>query len=271
MKSFETLRTWLIIGGLLLFSGLASLAWVSLSGQGGAGGLELPGLGMDLDLSVEVGEPVTIQLDQYLLGEVLVEAPLISRLQGVQVPSLLLAGILAVITVGGIIAVGLPLALIYMRLDRQAEQVKEDESFQESRAALEKKESERLKALNEAQPPTPIPAHDMPRWAAASTMLIVLFFVVLISYVLADTFYPGGDVELGSNFFVNPALILSAVLGIVTVIAMAGRSGRQSGEDGDEDRADGRIPWGAIWVALTGFIFLGIGTGLMLIIRSGGG
>ena len=270
MKSFETLRTWLIIGGLLLFSGLASLAWISLSGQDGAGGLELPGVEMGLDLSVEVGEPVTIQLDQYLLGEVLVDAPLISQLQGVQVPSLLLAGILAVITVGGIIAVGLPLALIYMRLDRQAEQVKEDESFQESRAALDKKETERLRALNEAQPPTPIPAHEMPRWAATSTMLIVLFFVVLISYVLADTFYPDGDVELASNFFVNPALILSAVLGIVTVVAMAGRLGR-TGEAGDEEQGESRIPWGAIWVALTGFIFLGIGTGLMLIIRSGGG
>ena len=269
MKSFETLRTWLIVGGLILFSGLASLAWVGLSAQDGAGGLN-PVQGLNLDLSVDVGEPVTIQLDQYLLGEVLVDAPLISNLQGEEVPSLLLAGILAAVTVGGLIAVGLPLGWIYVRLDQQAEQVKEDEAFQESRAELEKKETERIRALKEAQPPTPIPSHQMPRWAAASTALVVLFFVILVSYVLADTFYPDGEVELASNLFVDPALILSAVLGIVSVIAMAGTSGRRP-EDEDVDERERRVPWGAIWVALTGFIFLGIGTGLMLAIRSAGG
>ena len=268
MKSFETLRTWLIIGGLILFSGLASLVWVNVSAQDGAGGLGLPGV--NLDLSIDVGEPVTIQLDQYLLGEVLVDAPLIRNLQGVEVPSLLLAAILAVVTVGGIIAMGLPLALIYVRLDRQAEEVKEDESFQERRADLEKKETERLKALSEARPPTPIPGHVMPRWAAVSTALVVLFFVILVSFALADTFYPDGDVELASNLFVDPAIICSAVLGIISVMTLAATMGRRE-ENEEEAERERRVPWGAIWVALTGFIFLGIGTGLMLAIRSAGG
>lgn len=271
MKSFETLRTWLIIGGLLLFSGLASLAWVSFSGQGGIAGLDLTGQGLNLDLSVDVGEPVTIQLDQYLLGEVLVDAPLISNLQGMQVHPLVLAVILAAVTVGGLVAVGLPLALIYVRLDRQAEQVKEDDAFQESRAALEKKETERLRARNEAQPATPVPSHQMPRWAAVSTTLVVLFFVVLVGYVLADTFFPGGDVELANSLFISPAIILSVVLGLITVLAMVPRFSRRTAEEEGEDAGASRVPWGAIWVALTGFIFLGLGTGLMLAIRSAGG
>lgn len=272
MKSFETLKTWLIVVGLLLFSGLASLAWVTLSGQEGAGGpaIEIP----SLDLAIDAGNPVTIQLDQYLLGEVLVEAPLISQLQGVEVPSLLLAAILTAVTIGGLIAIGLPLALVYVRLDRQAEEVKEDEEFQERRAALQKKETERLRALNEQQPPTPMPSHEMPRWAAASTALIILFFVVMISFALADTFYTEGSVQLGTNLFVDPGVILSLVLGLITLIVLAGTLGRRTEgaqEEGDDGHDDGRIPWGAIWVALTGFIFLGIGMGIMLAIRSAGG
>lgn len=267
MKSFETLKTWLIVVGLLLFSGLASLAWVTLSGQEGASGaaIEIP----SLDLAIDAGDPVTIQLDQYLLGEVLVDAPLISQLHGMEVPSLLLAAILTAITIGGLVAMGLPLALIYVRLDRQAEGVKEDPEFQERQAALEKKETERLRAANEQQPATPIPSHEMPRWAAASTALIILFFVVLISFALADTFYTGGSIQLGTNLFIDPAVVLSLVLGLITVIALAGTLGRRT-ETVQEEEA-GRIPWGAIWVALTGFIFLGIGTGIIIAIRSAGG
>lgn len=271
LKSFETIRTWLIVVGLLLFSGLASLAWVTLSGQESA--LEVPSLG--LDLAIDVGDPVTIQLDQYLLGEVLVDAPLISQLHGVQVPSLLLAAILTAITIGGFLAIGLPLALIYVRLDRQAEEVKEDPEFQERQAALAKKETERLRAVNEEQPATPIPSHEMPRWAAVSTALIILFFVILVGFALGDTFYAGGSVQLGTNLFIDSGVVLALVLGLVTLIALAGTLGRRARGEQVEAEAesgdDARIPWGVIWVALTGFIFLGIGTGIMIAIRSAGG
>ncbi|HZD11510.1 MAG TPA: hypothetical protein VE553_09220 [Candidatus Binatia bacterium] len=268
MKSFETLRTWLIIGGLLLFSGLASLGWIVLSAQDSGDGLDLA-RSVDVNLALDPGEPITIQLDQYLLGEVLVDAPVISRLQGAQVPALLAAAILAAAVVGGLLVVGLPLAFIYVRLDRQAEQVKEDPEFQEQRAALEKKEAERLRAHNDQHPPAPTPSHQMPRWAVASTGLIILFFVILIGFTLGDTFYPGGEVALTRSIFVRPALVISAVLGIIALIAMAGAWGMRRGAA--ESREDSRIPWGAIWVALTGFIFLGIGTGLMIAIRSAGG
>jgi hypothetical protein len=111
----------------------------------------------------------------------------------------------------------------------------------------------------------------MPRWAALSTTLVVLFFVVLVGYVLADTFFPGGDVELANSVFISPAIILSVVLGLITVLAMVPRFSRSTAEEEGQDAGESRVPWGAIWVALTGFIFLGIGTGLMLAIRSAGG
>lgn len=267
MKSFETVRTWLIVVGLLLFSGLASLVWVTLSNEGGLPGLELDGLG--LDLSIEVGEPITIQLDQYLLGEVLVEAPVLKELQGREVSPLVLAGILTAVTIGGLLVVGVPLAFIYSMLDNQTERVKEDPEFQEQQAALNKKETERLRAVNEEQPPTPTPSHEMPRWARASTALIILFFVILVGYALADAFFPGGEVNLGGAI-VDPAIIVAGVLGLVTIIALIPTMRSRPVAESDE-ADDGRIPWGAIWVAITGFIFLGIGMGLMFAIRSAGG
>lgn len=264
MKRFESLRTWLVIVGLLLFSGVASLAWIALSGQGG---IRAPSLG--LDLALEPIEPITIELEDYLLGEALVEAPVISQLNGQEVPYLLVVAIIVAVTVGGLLAMGVPLAFIYVLLDRQAGQVKEDSEFQEQQAALQKKETERLRALNEEHPPTEMPSHEMPRWAVTSTALIVLFFAVLIGYALSDTFFPEGEVQLTSSIFVNPALIISSVLGIISLIALAAALGRRT--YGGEDEEVSRIPWGAIWVAITGFIFLGIGMGLMFAIRSAGG
>ncbi len=268
MKSFETLRTWLIIGGLILFSAVASVIWLTVSGQGGLPGLDLGGISLPR-FAIEMGEPITIQLDQYLLGEVLVDAPIIGNLQGQQVHPLILAAILAAVTVGGLLVVGVPLAFIYVMLDRQAEQVKDDPQFQEQQSALAKKETERLRAVNAEQPATAIPSHQMPRWATASTALVIVFFVILVSYALADTFFPGGELLFGSTI-VDPALLMAVVLGLITVIALALTLGRRPMSD-EAETEDGRVPWGAIWVAVTGFIFLGIGTGLMLAIRSAGG
>lgn len=270
MKSFETLRTWLIIGGLILFSGLASLVWISVSGQGGLATPDL-GAGSLPDFSIEMGEPITIQLDQYLIGEVLVDAPVLGNLQGREVHPLVLAGILAAVTIGALLAVGVPLGFIYVMLDRQAGKVKEDPAFQEQQATLSKRETERLRAVNEAQPTTPVPSHEMPRWAKASTALVIVFFVVLASFALADTFYPEGELIIGEAI-IDPALIVSAVLGLITVITLALTLGRRPTGEGEAGDGDVRgVPWGAIWVAITGFIFLGIGTGLMLAIRSAGG
>lgn len=275
MKSFESLRTWLIIIGLLLFSGLASLAWVALS-DGAAAGIDL---GLDQVLDIGVGneveteeELVTIQLDQYLLGEVLVTIPGLRELNGVEVHPLVIAGILTAVTLGGLLVMGLPLALIFVRLERETETVKEDPQFQEKKSSLENREKEQLRELTEKQPPGPIPSHEMPRWATISTSLIVLFFVILLGYALADTFYPGGEIQLANGQLLHPALPVAGAMGLVTLLILAATIGRRRAGDDVEVEAgdDAAIPWGAIWVIVSGLIFLGIGTGLMLAIRAAG-
>lgn len=274
MKSFETLRTWLIIIGLLLFSGLASLVWINVSEGGGID------LGLDQALAISPrsvaveDELITIQLDQYLLGEVLVTIPGLRELNGVQVHPLVIAGILTAVTVGGLLAVGLPLAFIFARLEQQTAAVKEDAEFQEKQSNLENREKERLRELTEKQPPDPIPSHEMPRWATISTSLIILFFVILVGYALADTFYPSGEIRLANDVLLNPALPVAGGLGLIALLILGAAISRRSPGDGaaEVDAGDDvAIPWGAIWVIISGLIFLGIGTGLMLAIRSAGG
>lgn len=271
MKSFETLRTWLIVIGLLLFSGLASLGWITLSERGSEAFFEVEqALNVDIGLPFETDvDPVTIQLDDYLLGEVLVEAPLIQRLDGVQVPPLLLAAILAAITVGGLVAMGLPLAFIYVRLDQQTEATKEDPGFQERQQALEQRQKEMLKERNERQPAGDIPSHEMPRYRVISTSIVILFFVILMGLALSETFFPEGEIRIDGSVL-NPALPVSAVLTIVTVLILVGYYGRRTETTNGGDGEAG-IPWGMIWVVVSGLIFVGIGTGIMLAIRGAGG
>lgn len=270
MKSFETLRTWLIVAALLLFSGVASLGWVALSERDAEEFVEFDqALNVDIGLPFEMDmEPVTIQLDQYLLGEVLVEAPLIQRLHGVPVPPLLLAAILAAVTVGGLVAIGLPLAFIYVRLDQQTETTKEDPGFQERQQALEQRRKQELKEKNESRPAGDIPSHEMPRYGVISTSLVILFFVILMGLALSETFFPEGEVRIDGSVL-NPALPVSAVLTIVTVLVLIGYFGRRS--ETEDAGGDGEIPWGMIWVVVSGLIFVGIGTGIMLAIRGAGG
>lgn len=271
MKSFETWKTWALLLGLLLFSAVASVAWPWVQDQ------------LDLDfegvyatptmegLEVESGEMVTIQLEDYLLGEVLVGLPGLSELNGVEVHPLVIAGILTAIVVGALFVFALPLAFIYVGLDRQTVALKEDEAFQAKQAELEKREQEERKALEKSQPPGSIPDHERSGWSVVSVSAIVLFFVVVVGFALADTFFPEREVQFYSDAIVNPAGPVVGVLLFVAVVALIAyfRPRRAGGVvEGESD--DKPIPWDTIWVIVSGLIFLGIGIGLMLAVRAMG-
>ena len=271
MKSFETWKTWALIIGLLLFSALASVAWPTIQEQLDLDDVEGVYATPALDgLEVESGELVTIQLEDYLLGEVLVEAPLISELDGRQVHPLLLSGILAVIMFGALFAVGLPLALIYVGLERQTVALKDDESFQAKRAEMEKRQQEEIKALEESQPPDPIPDHERSRWSVVSTSAVIIMFVVFIGFALADTFYPDREVQFYSDVLVNPALPVVGVLVLITILGLIAYFRPTGGQLVSAESDDSPIPWATIWVVVSGLIFLGIGIGLMLAVRTMG-
>jgi hypothetical protein len=272
LKSFETWRTWLIVIGLVLFSGIASLFFLSLEpGESDTGFLSAFTDIFSRTPQVEGdSNSITIDLEELLLGDVLIDLPVIKNLDGVTVNPLVLLGILGVFVVGGIAVATVPLALISAALARQTEQVKESPEYQEERAALETRERERMKQKNEAQPVEPMPTFERSIWTPISQGFAILLFVVLIGLVLADTFYPDGQIPALNMPLVGAGTIVAGVLALLTLISLIVVYGRRHAfVRGEGDDAD--VPWGMIWVAISGLIFVGIGIGLMLVIRSGGG
>lgn len=279
MKSFETWKTWLVIVGLLLFSGLASVFWLSAGDVGiGGNGLFNLGEGVTLDGSALVEqdvEPVTIRLDDYLLGEVLVDVPLLRELNGVEVHPMVLTGILAAIFLGGLLAVGVPLGLIYIRLDKQAETVKEDPEFQAAQQRLEEREKEWRKE-QEAERPSASASDEASAEGRSfaftfTTVGTAILFAIFISFALAETFYPEGEILLASGVLLDPVVIIMAVmLLLTTLILLAIFRPRRATTPAEASGDDQPIPWGTIWVVLTGLVFVGIGTGLVLAVRAMG-
>jgi len=279
LKSFETWKTWLVIIGLLLFSGVASVLWLSAGDVdiGGSGLLNLEealALGGSEEVEPEV-EPVIIQLDEYLLGEVLVDAPLLRELNGVEVHPLVLTGVLTAIFLGLLVAFGVPLGLIYIKLDEQAETVKEDPDFQAAKQRLEEREKEWRKQQEEEQPSASASdeaSSDGRSFSFVFTSSATAFlFAIFVSFALAETFFPEGEILLGSGALLDPVVPIMAVMLLITaLILLAIFRPRGASALAEEDGDDRPIPWGTIWVILTGLVFVGIGTGLMLAVRTMG-
>lgn len=278
MKSFETWKTWLVIIGLLLFSGVASVIWLSADDFdiGGSGLFNLEALSLDGSGGVEQEvEPVTIQLDEYLLGEVLVDAPLLGKLNGEEVHPMVLTGVLTAIFLGGLLAVGVPLGLIYIKLDEQAEKVKDDPEFQAAQQRLEEREKEWRKEQEQERPSASASEETSGEGRSFSfiftTSATAFLFAIFVSFALAQTFFPEGELLLDSGALLDPVMPIMAVMLLITALILLAifRPQRATAlAEGDVD--DRPIPWGTIWVILTGLVFVGIGTGLILAVRAMG-
>lgn len=265
MKSFETWRTWLIIIGLLVFGAVASVAWPAIVDA------------LDFDANLDFGSyfggtagAVEQESDNIPLPDWLAGLPGVGAVvddDGAVHPLLVLA-VLGGLLVGLIAGIGLVIGLIFRLLDRQARQVKADPGFQSNAAALTKREQERLRAKAESQPPTPMPSHEHPRWSAVATVLVILFFVLLVGFALADTVYPAGPIELASGWWVDPALPWSLGMVLVALLSILFFARNRSlAAGGDENRP---ISWNMVWVIVTGLVFLGIGLGLTMAMRVAG-
>lgn len=259
MRINESWRNWAIIFALIIATALVTALWPALTANllnrdtaAGQAATRVP---------VEV-HPIELEIPALslpVLGQIGGETLTIS-------PFLAVAGLTGLV-VGAVLAIGVPLAFIYVLLDRQRDRVVESKEFQEKQAELEKREKERLKRISEGRTIMPRPEHRMPRWSALSTALIILLFVIFFGMVINYTFVPHGELILPGDRVINSAVPIVGGLALITLLALAWTLRPQKLE-AVEASERGSIPWDFIAVLITGLIVVGIGIGVMVILNA---
>ncbi len=257
-------QTILLIIGLLLFVAVATVALPALRSLG----TEAEG-GVGPNFTTN-NDPIPLDLGGYLLGEELEKITILNDLlAGRAVDPMVLAGALTVLLLGGMVVMGLLLFFLMGRLDRMTVNTKSDPQFQEAVNNLEQREKAENRELAKVQPPTDIPPHTRPRYDAIATGLTLLLIVVFGTIAVAQTFFSGETREfLGA---LVPAWVpFTCVVGLIAAVFLALTIKPQQFANVAQQENQ-PVNWSTIWVAISGLIFLGVGTGLMLAIRAAGG
>jgi hypothetical protein len=268
--------TWLIIIGLIVVGALASAVWPVIAGQ-----LDI-GRSGELAAAREAPEPIVIDIEDYLLGPeimgLLDSAPegvrdfVNNNINGREVPQFLAIGILTALTIGALVMLAAPLALIYTRLEKSAAVVQEDENYKLAVSALEKRQNAELKEQRQAKPArvTADAAEDRRGFAYTMAFLGIVFAWV-IGAVIGHAAYGGEEIQAGGQL-INPVSIVSLFVLILALVAyyFYFRFVRKP-EEIDPAQSDySPVSWGWVWVIVSGLIIVGLGTGLALnLIASG--
>jgi hypothetical protein len=263
MKRSSVLN-YVAIALLLLLSGAAAALAPRLANPGGptATRIEVP------------SEPaiVTIDIQNLLLGDELMKLPFLADLNGREVSSFLLIGIMAAVIIGATLVPGAILYAIYTRLDNTTISTKEDESFKQGVQAIEQKNKAWVRERLESRAPKPRPSGEIPRWSTASTTLIVAFFALMLGALVGASFFPGGEILMGDGAdarVLNPAAVFGWSTGLIALVVglLAFRPGRLLTVD-ESDYAT--TNWGMVWVIISGALVLILGMGLTLWVMAGG-
>ena len=215
---------------------------------------------------------VTIDIADLLLGEELMKLPFLADLNGREVSAFLLVGLMAAVFIGATLVPGALLYFLYTRLDKTTVATKEDEQFKKATQAIEQKNKAWLRERLETRSPKPMPTHEMPRWSAASTTLVVAFFALMLGALVGASFYPSGELlfEWRNELRVlNPAAIFGWSTGLIALVVglLAFRPARLQTVD-ESDYAT--TNWGLIWVIISGALVLILGIGGVLWVMAGG-
>lgn len=259
MKINEGWRNWAIIFALLIITGLITALWPVLT----TGLLERETVEARPAASVPVEiHPIVLELPALPIA-----VPGQTDEGTLVISPFLALAILTGLVVGGVLAVGIPLAFIYVLLDRQRDRIVESEEFREKLTELEKEEKARLKRMNQERTIMPKPEHKMPRWSVVSTSIIILLFVIFFGMVINYTFIPEGELVLDGDRVLNSAVPIVGGLALITLIVLAWRIRPQTLESAD---VAGRsaIPWDFIAVLVTGLIVVGIGIAALVMINT---
>jgi len=214
-------------------------------------------------------EPLTINLGGFLLGEELEKITLLKDIvDGEAVDPLVLAGVMVSMLVVGVAAIAVFLIVLMKSLDKRVIGVQNDEAYQEATRNLEQREKADKQALLESQPPTPMPNHKRPRWDAFSTAVVIIMFAALAGVAVIQTLRPDLTVEIAGTLVpvaIPGMLLIMLVTGIILIFTL--KPTRLAAVDETDYEP---VNWSVVWVTLSGLILIGIGTGMVVAIRSMG-
>lgn len=243
MSDKRALQNWIAIFAILVVTGLLTAVWPAVTGWFG-------GEGASVSFEAEV-QTVVINLPFPIAGASVLE-----------LSSLAVVGILAVVVIGLVAGGGAVLAGAYTLLSRAAADVKESESFQESQSALEEIEKERIAQLQEGRQVDETDEEREGVWSAISTTLIVLFFTTLAGNILTRALGVAGTGSLFGLTIAQSTLVIGGLdLLAVFVAAWLFRPQRINKID---ETDYGPIPWDSLWVIMTGLVVVGIGVGIVV-------
>jgi hypothetical protein len=264
--------TWLIIIGLILVGGLASAVWPAISAQ-----LNIGRAG-ELAAAEADPEPIVFNIEDHLLGEEIMtligDAPqgvqdfVSNNINGREITYPVAIGIFTALAVGGLIALGLPLAIIYTRLESSAAAVQEDEEYKAAVSTLGKRQTAELKEKQQAKPARTEGDEASDRRGFAYTMA---FLGIVVAWVVGTVIGHLILVE-SSDQITNP--VGNATLAVV-IIAVVGyflyfRFIRKPEEIDPAESDYAPVSWGWVWVVVSGLLIVGVGAGLALnMINSG--
>lgn len=273
MERNDNRMTWLIIIGLIVVGGLASAVWPAISAQ-----LNIGRAG-ELAAAESDPEPIVFNIEDHLLGEEIMtligDAPqgvqdfVNNNVNGREISYPVAIGIFTALTVGGLIALGLPLAFIYTRLESSAAAIQEDEEYKAAVSALDKRQTAEIKEKQQAKPARVSGDEASDRRGFAYSMA---FLGIIVAWVIGTIVGHLILVE-SSDQLTNPvgnatlAVVLIAVVGYFLYFRFIRKP-----EEIDPAASDySPVSWGWVWVVVSGLLIVGVGAGLAInLINSGG-
>jgi len=261
LKRSDSLKTWAFVLGLLLFTGLASAAYLWFSSQ------EDTSSSTETASVAQETQPITVSIGDYVLGDELLGIPFVNdKIEGTQLNPwivVIAAIILVSVLIGGI---GTALAVVSLISSRQVAKVYSDEEYQHSAAALSQREQETVKELQETRP---VAASDPPerklRWSLITSALLIVILVWAAGLAFGIAFF--GDTTwqiFGADVSVVTVINIVLVAITIAIIAITIRA-HEPGEL-DSSKSDyNPVNWSYVWIILSGVLILGIGAGLAIL------
>ena len=277
MERNDSRMTWAIVIGLIVVGGLASAVWPAISAQ-----LNI-GRAAELAAAREPAEPIVFNIEDHLLGSEIMaligDAPqgvqdfVNDNINGREISQPMAIGIFVALTVGGLIALGLPLAIIYTRLEKSASAIQEDEEYKAAVSVLEKRQTAGLKEQQQANPAKIEGDEASDRRGFAYTMAFLgIIFAWVIGTVIGHAAYGGELIETDNGQLINPVSIVSLIVLVVTLVGyfVYFRFFRRPEEIDPAESDYSPVAWGWVWVIVSGLLIVGVGLGLAFNLISSG-